>query len=275
MNVVLQRLLQEIESCREGSTDHHLALALLQNSEKIDTVSIGEMAKTCAVSKSTVSKFVRKMGFEDYADFKLEARRAHERDPYVYSRENVNTATYILKHGESAYLDVLFRDMRGAFDGANDEAIDELVHDLHTFAHLASFGEGYSQLACLSLQQTMGFYRRFVFTTQNDATKAEYIQNAGPDTCILVVSNSGMFISSYAGLEGNPEKDLFNRTRARVYLLTSNPEMENDPRLYRCILNRFSETLQNHIILNQIVIQQIELAYHRRYGFPQDYRDDS
>ena len=41
-----------------------------KNMKKIPVLSIGEVAKSCFVSKGQISKFVKKLGYESYPDFK-------------------------------------------------------------------------------------------------------------------------------------------------------------------------------------------------------------
>lgn len=61
-------------------------------------MSISDVAKMCAVSKSTISKFVRDIGFEDYLDFKLEAVRQGKKEIYN-SNGKCNITDYIRGHG--------------------------------------------------------------------------------------------------------------------------------------------------------------------------------
>jgi hypothetical protein len=116
----------------------------------------------------------------------------------------------------------------------------------------------------------MSYYQKFIYTTQNDITQTEYIEQADHDSLVLVISNSGRFIGSYAHREGEPEKSCFDRCRARVYLITSNPAMMQDRRIFRCIMLRYSHDVQNHPVLFQLLVEQIALCYQKLYGFPQE-----
>lgn len=270
MYIIHARLLNVLNDEPLGSVDRHVATVMLEHISELSDLSIGELADECAVSKSTLSKFVRRLGFEDYIDFKLEAKRQRDKAIYLSDRQTTNITDYLDQHGAKAYLEALADDVRLLFDGTNAPAITQLARDIHRYRKIAAFGEGYSETACLNLQIKMSYYQKFIHTTQNDIIQTEYIEHADQDTLVLVISNSGRFISSYAHREGEPEKSCFDRCRARVYLITSNPAMMQDRRIFRCIMLRYSHDVQNHPVLFQLLIEQIALCYQKLYGFPQE-----
>ena len=52
------------------SIEHHIARVMLEHIHQLNNISIGAMADLCSVSKSTISKFVKQLGFEDYKNLK-------------------------------------------------------------------------------------------------------------------------------------------------------------------------------------------------------------
>ena len=68
-----------------------------------------------SVSKSTISKFVKQLGFEDYKEFKAEAYSRGKREVYIKDLNTINITDYILQKGTEEYLDVLFSDIRYLF----------------------------------------------------------------------------------------------------------------------------------------------------------------
>ena len=65
--------------------------------------------------KSTISKFVKQLGFEDYKEFKAEAYSRGKREVYIKDLNTINITDYILQKGTEEYLDVLFSDIRYLF----------------------------------------------------------------------------------------------------------------------------------------------------------------
>ena len=68
-----RRLLYILNENLPGSTWYCIAMKMLQYYGDLDTISIEEMASLCTVSKSSISKFIRVLGYEDYRTFQKQA----------------------------------------------------------------------------------------------------------------------------------------------------------------------------------------------------------
>lgn len=232
-------------------------------------MSISDVAKMCAVSKSTISKFVRDIGFEDYLDFKLEAVRQGKRE--VYNKDGkCNITDYIHRHGVWAYEKVLSEDIRSVLFGMDKMQLKRLAVDLHEYRNLAAFGISYSESAAINLQHKMHYYHKFLYTTMNDTQQEHYIETADEETLILIFSNSGKYISVYQNRDGCPVKNTFDKTKAKIVLVTSNRQMLEDERVDECILLQYADCVQNHPILYQVFIERLLYCYEEIYGFPSE-----
>ena len=54
-----------------NGNEYCIAKAIMDNVDKIMMVSLEEIADQANISVASVSRFVKKMGFESFADFKL------------------------------------------------------------------------------------------------------------------------------------------------------------------------------------------------------------
>ena len=248
MGILYTRLSSITGEMSPESIEHHIARVMLEHIHQLNNISIGAMADLCSVSKSTISKFVKQLGFEDYKEFK----------------------DYILQKGTEEYLDVLFSDIRYLFFNTDSKKIEHLVTLIHDYEEVAAFGEGYSETAALNFQHKMSFYQKFIYTTTNDRKQVEYISHAKENTLLLIFSNSGRYISEYTHLTDAPSKKCFEETKAKVVLFTSNSEMEKDPRVDLCIDWEYKDLVQNHPVLYQLLIERIAIAYQNKYGFPME-----
>ena len=229
------------------SIEHHIARVMLEHIHQLNNISIGTMADLCSVSKSTISKFVKQLGFEDYKEFKAEAYSRGKREVYIKDLNTINITDYILQKGTEEYLDVLFADIRYLFFKTDSKKIEHLVTLIHDYEEVAAFGEGYSETAALNFQHKMSFYQKFIYTTTNDRKQVEYTH-----------------------LTDAPSKKCFEETKAKVVLFTSNREMEKDPRVDLCIDWEYKDLVQNHPVLYQLLIERIAIAYQNKYGFPME-----
>lgn len=270
MHILYQRLATLINGEDPDTTEYHIASVMTENIDHIVEYSIGETAKLCNVSKSTISKFVRSLGFEDYTDFKWAAMGEQKKEIYTRDGSTINITDFICQNGVNTYIDVLTRDIWHLFEAADFRKIDALVRDIHEYKRIAAFGEVYSETAALNLQYKMSLYRKFVYTTIDDMKQTQYIRNADRDTLLVIFSNTGRYISMYTRLEGCPRKKCFDETKAKVILITSNWEMAGDKRVDDCLFLEYSDKVQNHPILYQLLIEQIALRYQQIYGFPQE-----
>ena len=87
MGMLFNRLLIILNEEDRNSTNYHIALLMLEHIEDLQTMSIGQLAALCDVSKSTVSKFIRYIGYEDFSDFRCAAvfRDNKYRDGFNYA----------------------------------------------------------------------------------------------------------------------------------------------------------------------------------------------
>ena len=70
MNILVYRLLNILNEANKDSLEANIAENILKILDKIENYSIDQVANICHVSKSTLSKFVRKLNFECYKEFR-------------------------------------------------------------------------------------------------------------------------------------------------------------------------------------------------------------
>ena len=70
MGSVAERLLDYIDTAMQHDTNYEIATTLVKNYSKLSELSIGEIADMCFVSKASVSRFCRFMGFADFKDLR-------------------------------------------------------------------------------------------------------------------------------------------------------------------------------------------------------------
>ncbi len=56
-------------------------------------------------------------------------------------------------------------------------------------------------------------------------SRKNYIESADEETSIFIFSNSGKYITEYQNREGRPPKYSFDKTKAKIVLVTSNEQM--------------------------------------------------
>lgn len=214
MYILYNRLITALNEKKPDSTEFYIAKMMIWNLWELPRMSISDVAKMCAVSKSTISKFVRDIGFEDYLDFKLEAVRQGKKEIYN-SNGKCNITDYIRGHGIWEYEKILSEDIRSVLFGIEEDQLKRLAVDLHEYKHLAAFGISYSESAAINLQHKMHYYHKFLYTTMNDRQQENYIESADEETLIFIFSNSGKYITEYQNREGRRQSIVLIRRKPK------------------------------------------------------------
>ncbi|MEY8353483.1 MurR/RpiR family transcriptional regulator [Lachnospiraceae bacterium 54-53] len=261
MGILLNRLLIVLNDSDLKSTDYHIAFTLLSNFYLISEMTIKEVADLCSVSKSTISKFIRKLNFEDYAEFKAAAPFVENRSGFKLNY-NRNIAEFIEENGLVSYIDIILKDVSSCKHSIDMEKIKELAGYLAEYRKVASFGLLFSELGAMDLQTKLAYNGKFIITNLNDVKQDEYINSAGDDTLIIIYSNSGSYIQRYMLSEFQTKKD-YSKLKAKIVLITGNTRMENHPDVDLCISFTHKSMVQTHSIIYPLINDMIIMEYRK------------
>ena len=261
MGILYNRLMIVLNDEEPGSVYYCIALAMLERLGTLSGLSIAEMAEACSVSKSSISKFIRRLGYEDYKEFRDAA--IFEENKYQNDSNYVsNVMDFLDCHSLPTYVDTVCADLRETAKKMDVHAIDRLAHDLIRYERVAAFGLMFSETAAKDFQTKLGYNGKFIFTTMDDSKQDRFIKAAGPDTLIVVFSESGGFVDKYGSMiEDFSEKGVFFQTRARVVLISSNETMLRDPRIAYGIKLEHIRTMRTHFYTYQLVTDLVAHRY--------------
>ena len=260
MGPLIIRLLTLLNNEKTTSTYYHIAETLLKNYNQIAEVSISEIAALCNVSKSTMSKFARFIGFEDYFDLKNAAPFAENKYHFDLNYLS-NIIRPIETQGYEPYLDAIINDIASFRDKVNMDAIDRLAQDLVHFEKVGAFGLLFSESAAIDFQYKLAYSEKFIVTFQSDVKQVEYIEEADEETLIVIFSNSGGFLQRQQLRENIPYKNIFEKSKAKIYVITANQEVENYPFIDDVILFPHETKFQTHAYIYQIIMDLIISRY--------------
>ncbi len=143
MNVLCQRFLILLGEEPFGSVYYVLAQTLLEHIDEIQHLTIGELAAVCGVSKSTLSAFVRDIGFEDYKYFRMSS--SFQDNKYGNKINYLdNVIGYLKNHSYQDYAKLISKDLERVVHALDYEMIDRLVYDIASHKNVAAFGYMFS-----------------------------------------------------------------------------------------------------------------------------------
>lgn len=202
------------------SADYRIADFLVRNLYKVEHFGIQDVADACFVSKSTVSRFCRRIGFPDFMVLSQSMRdftmRNYRRFDEYLSLEGQEAIDRYLSHAQECMMQV-----RAA---ATPEVVDEFARLLDRYDSIGVFGQMQSYAVALNLQFELASLGKYVSCYAMMPDQEEFVMGSGRDTLAIVVSSGGRYFQDFSANVGYLTKD-------RPYLVL----VTNNRRLARCV----------------------------------------
>lgn len=215
------RLWEVIRKESPDSITYQIAESLLNNIFTIRDTSSQALSELCRVSKPSISRFVKDIGYGSYYDFRIDLNNYHipkkaKYDPYVDA-------------GPSQIEALFFENVKANLDRMNQnldpKVMDELVQDLIRMNPVYLMGH----LQCGSTAESLCynlFENRKLTTAVSDLERQkEIFRSLQGDELILVFSAGGHFFEDYFEEECVPQVP----DGVKIYFITSNPEIRTLP----------------------------------------------
>lgn len=208
-----------IQAYYEGLTknDKKIADYVLNHGQEVHDLTIEELAKACATSIASVSRFVKKIGYSNYREFLMDLPRISSTYGDVFSEvDETDSVDVITEKTFNGAIHAL-QSTKKMLSQSNLAKASKMIRDSH---HLGFFGLGGSSIVALD------GYHKFLRTSLNTEYHPDYdIQlmqavKMNQQDCAIVISHSGknqqtMLIA----------KEL-HRRHVSLIVITSYPESE-------------------------------------------------
>ena len=173
--------------------EQRVAKLVLNDARSFATLPVGELAQRAHVSKPTVVRFCRSVGYDGLADFKLKlAGSVNEGVPFVHRAVDADdkASDLIVKVVDNA-VSALLKYRNAATGHAFDRAIDSLVASGQAGQRIEFYGVGNSGIVAQDAQHK--FFRLGVFA---NAVSDGHVQVMSATMlrsgdCAVIISNSG------------------------------------------------------------------------------------
>ena len=230
MGILLVRLIDVINEYSEDSTFYSIAYTMLLNFDNLQNLSINDVANLCHVSKSTISKFVRSLNFEDYSDFKAEAYFKENRFNSDYNYV-ANIQQYIANQDANTYIDKVIQDIE-IIKNIDMTVIRKIAQIIYQYPKVTAFGTLFSQLGALDLQYKLAYNHKFIMN----------------------------YLNKYQ-LSSFDEKKKYDYKNKKVILITANEMMVNHPDVDICLVYQHLSKLQTHSYIYPLINDLIVAEY--------------
>ncbi len=175
----------------EDQTEVRIARTILENLGKIGNMKNKHLAALCYVDTATISRFIRRLGFSSYRDFREwflldEKRKAHSG---YFDLSQISTTNEILSRHLLA--------LQQTGEMLRRSQIEQLVEWMMNAKHVLLNGNRYSQLVCQDLQYRLISVNRYVAAFQNIAAQEHYLAGSEPGLMICYSASLHHRDSSY------------------------------------------------------------------------------
>jgi len=173
--------------------EQRVARIVLADARSFSSQPVGELAERARVSKPTVVRFCRSVGYDGLADFKLKlAGSVNEGVPFVHRSvdEDDKPADLIVKVIDNA-VSALLKYRNAAAGHAIERAIDALALACQQGRRIEFYGVGNSGIVAQDAQHK--FFRLGVHATSSSDGHVQVMSATmlRPVDCAVIISNSG------------------------------------------------------------------------------------
>jgi RpiR family carbohydrate utilization transcriptional regulator len=188
---MLERIKSTLESL--APAEQRVGKLLLSDPRTFSTLPVTELAERAQVSKPTVVRFCRSLGYEGLSDFKLKlAGSLSEGVPFIHRSVGVhdNTNDIMVKVVDNTVA-ALLKYRNDASSAAIDKAAQAIADSHKKGKRLEFFGVGNSGIVAQDAQHK--FFRMGFHTIAHSDGHLQIMSASllGPGDCVVIFSNSG------------------------------------------------------------------------------------
>lgn len=209
-----------LDSSVENDSDHMIAAYILKHMFELKNVSIQDMARDCFTSTSTISRFVKEIGFQSLSE--LKSICAHM-ESYVFelTNDSLKHLNFDKTHDHeivNQYTDMLCSSLQNfshTIDFAQIDALNQMIYDNEHIAifgiHLPGSFAKYYQYMMMSIGKFMESYD----LQAEHLKKSQVIQEGA---LVVIFSMEGNYLNTNKQVLLNLKK-----RKAKLILITQNP----------------------------------------------------
>ena len=214
-------LLTQIASQPNDTTDSQIAYYILNHLDDIQNDSISELAMKCNVSNSSISRFCRNIGLNDFSELKESLNDQTFKFEIASNSSDIKTRT--IEHASKVQESI-----NEVTQTIGTDVLLELIKDLHQYKQVTILGLLKASSAAINLQVDLLMLGKLVNVKLTYNDQLEFISHANQNDLVIVFSYTGAYFDQ--GLRFT--KNLNNIPK--IYLISGNACDEN-PYIYKNI----------------------------------------
>lgn len=198
------------------SINYQIAETILHNIFTLRGTSTSSLADLCHVSRPSISRFCKDLGYSDFYEFRMELSQ--------YSIENKHNDAYNMKKNLGTmglfisqckkYADMLEKNV-------DEVAVNQLVNDIAVYPTVYIMGHMQSGCTALNMQYNLFAAKKTVTAVTDLILQKDVFNHLSGDELIIVISSKGKFFENYFEEGRIPELP----KTSILYFMTANPDI--------------------------------------------------
>ena len=151
---IMSQLLSVVNYGDGKEVNADIAKTILQNYNKIPELTIFDLADLCYVSSSSITRFVRTLGYDSYKEFKSDIAHTLTIDVDYSKRINMASAED-LKPIYQRYTENVIENIQFTFDHIDYRQLNRVCEMMYQAKEIALFGLEYANYVGIHFQNKM------------------------------------------------------------------------------------------------------------------------
>ena len=221
MEEVIYRLLFFVNSSREKDVYYTIAWTMLENINQVPKFNINQLADMCYTSPATISRFIKKLDYESFGDFKnkLENTIRYYNDQLSFNLKLIDNKSIRPSTIENEFYDLLIDNLEQSRKNINMRSLDKLLELIYTHNKIAFFGMQFSQYIAMEIQAKFIALGKLATAFVDFQEQLKHIEELDENSLVIMLSVAGRVARS----------DLIKsikRKKAKLAVITQDPDAE-------------------------------------------------
>ncbi|MGL5616489.1 MAG: MurR/RpiR family transcriptional regulator [Sarcina sp.] len=214
--MLINKINEILNTSYANDTYQSIGKYIKDNINEIPNMSIEEIAKSCFVSKSMITKFTKNLGFESFKDFKYECE---EHALAIEQMPNLNYKSDNLRENVVEMMDSITNAFRNAANEIDYKLLEVFIEDIKKCSSVIAVGDGSSKNVCESLQFYFDYIKKPVYIADVDFKRDIDIEDSA---IIILISANGNMINY-----NKRTVRKVNELKQKKWLITCNDEVKD------------------------------------------------
>lgn len=179
-----------------GTVNYILANYIFNNFRQMDTMSVSELAEQCNVSKASVSRFCRTLGYRDFYEMKFDFYQLEDQIPGY---------TIFPEESDAEFIQDVYRQTHKMLRSVPSKSMERLAKALCDYDNVVLMGHMNSGDTALSLQHDLLTLGKVVQVIFRPADQQQFFEDVNTPTLVIIFSARGGFFQNLYSVNRVPK----------------------------------------------------------------------